>query len=179
MKPIDLNKLPTTLLDSSTTFAKPENKTHLDAAAALLAAYYETRGFKEYHELESWALSTRMGPSIGGNHPGRLRVAVDETIAEVEKVFNAEAHIKTHGKDRKALVGKVGEAGEDIIKLQATIDELQQSVADKQAEQRDAEAQLQKLDDCEQLIEDVKAEPWHGRRKMIYDKVKAGKHGYE
>ena len=180
MKPIDLSKLPSTQLNPNATFARKEHSEHLSAAVALVARYYHTRGFVDWRNLESWALSTRMGPTLGGAHPGRLRIGIDELCKSVEEVAAADEHVKANGKRLdKELPATITTLDDEIGKLESAIKELEQAAAVKRSELTVAEAEAQHLADARKLVADVEAEDEHSRRRGLWMAVKTGTHGYE
>lgn len=181
MKPVDTTKLPMTPLPASVTFANHNDQPeHWQAAVALTACYYDTRAFNEWTALSSWALGNRVGPTLGGAHPGRLRAGVDETCRQVEELVAAEQHIKAEAKRVDKEVPKtIASIDGDIEKLEATIAELQEAVAGKRAELSACEAEVQQMQDARELVANVEAEPSHSMKRAVWHAVRSGKHGLE
>lgn len=181
MKPIDPAKLPMDLLPANTSYAnEQDHPEHWNAAVALAACYYDTRAFNEWTALSSWALSTRVGPTLGGVHPGRLRIGVDETCRQVEELVAAEQHIKAEGKRvDKEIPKTIASIDGDIEKLEATVAELQEAIAGKRAELSACEAEVQQMQDARELVANVEAEPSHSMKRAVWHAVRSGKHGLE
>jgi len=180
MKPIDTAKLPMDPIPGSPRVGQEGEAAHFNAAIALVACFYETRAFAEWRDLESWAFAVRFGPTLGGNHPTRLRIAVDETCKKVDEIIAAEKHITDSGKRLdKELPKRIADTEGDIEKIEAAITELQIEADAKRAELTATQAEVKHLGDARKLMADVEGESPISQRRAVWKVIKAGKHGLE